>query len=233
MTKKKEAAADIEKPEADAEIEKTPEPPVAEAGEPEEKTPFWKNNKYLLLGGISIILIIAAITFFTLFPGEKAVVEEGVNMSAELDLGSVTIRGDGLPGYDINRDGNTDYLSEGFGYYKNLYITGGFEYGPGIIILEDFETEINMPELKFRPNEIGESGVGSFVSFIANDETSPLKAEIILKTLGPELTTYNLFIDDQAGQSYSIIDILGPEEEGAGKIEEREVEIPGKMRFIE
>ena len=233
MTEKNGAKSEenMKKETSEEEVEKTPEPQEAEAGQPEEKTPFWK-NKYLILAAINIILIIAAITFFALFPGEKAVVNDSVNMSRTVDLGVITVRGDGLPGYDINRDGKADYLSEGFGYYKNLYNTGGFEYGPGVIILEDFETEINMPTLKFQPDEIRESGVGSFVSFTAEDENSPLKAEIILKTLGPEITTYNLFIDDQTGKSYTIIDVLDTEK-GAGTLEEREVEIPGKMRFIE
>jgi len=70
------------------------------------------------------------------------------------------------------------------------------------------------------------------ISFTAEDEKSPLKAEVILKTLGPELTTYNLFIDDRDGESYSIIDTLDSEE-GAGTIEEREVDIAGKMIFRE
>jgi len=156
MTKKKDATQEenIEKQTSEEIVEKP-----AETGEDVEKKPFWKNNKYLILGAVNIVLIIAAITFFALFPGEKIVVNEGVNMSISLDLGVVTVRGDGLPGYDINRDGDVDYLSEGFGYYKNLYSTGGFEYGPGNIMFEEFETEINMPELHFQPNEIVESGV--------------------------------------------------------------------------
>jgi hypothetical protein len=153
-------------------------------------------------------------------------------MSIVMDLGAVTIRGDGLPGYDVNRDGEADYLSKGFGYYKGLYTDGGFEYGPGEIILEEFDVVILLPPLYFQPYDIVESSVGSVVNFNAVDENSDLDIDVILKTLGPALTTYNLVINGYDEDSYRIVDAIDADE-GAGTIEEKEVEIAGKMVFRE
>ncbi len=198
----------------------------------EEKKPIWKDNRYILVGVLNILLIIAALGFFYFYDGGGGGPKDTVNMSIIQDLGAVTIRGDGLPGYDINRDGEADYLSKGFGYYKGLYNAGGFEYGPGEITLEEFDVVILLPTLYFQPYDIVESSVGSVVSFNAIDEDSDINVDVILKTLGPTLTTYNLFINGYDEDSYRIIDAIEGDE-GVGIIEEKEVEIAGKMVFRE
>jgi hypothetical protein len=198
----------------------------------EEKKPIWKNNRYILVGVLNILLIIVALGFFYFYDGGEAVPKDTVNMSIIQDLGAVTIRGDGLPGYDINRNGEADYLSKGFGYYKGLYNAGGFEYGPGEITLDEFEVVILLPPLYFQPYDIVESSVGSVVSFNAIDENSDINVDVILKTLGPSLTTYNLIINGYDEDSYRIVDAIDADE-GAGTIEEKEVEIAGKMVFRE
>ena len=66
------------------------------------------------------------------------------------------------------------------------------------------------------------------VSFNAVDEDSGINVDVILKTLGPALTTYNVFINGYDEDSYRIIDVIDAEE-GTGTIQEKEVEIAGKM----
>jgi hypothetical protein len=196
------------------------------------KKPFWKDNRYVFVGVLNIILIIAAVGFFFFYDGGDATPQDAVNMSIVKDLGAVTIRGDGLPGYDINRDGEADYLSKGFGYYRNIYKAGGFDYGPGEIVLEEFGITLNLPALRFGAEDIRESSIGSVVSFNAKGQNSSLSIGVILKTLGPSLTTYNLFINNYEGKSYSVIDSID-DEEGRGVIAEKEVEIAGKVVFRE
>jgi hypothetical protein len=68
----------------------------------EGKKPFWKDNRYVFVGVLNIVLIIAALGFFYFYDGGDNVPTDTVNMSIVMDLGAVTIRGDGLPGYDVN-----------------------------------------------------------------------------------------------------------------------------------
>jgi hypothetical protein len=91
---------------------------------------------------------------------------------------------------------------------------------------------ILLPPLYFQPYDIVESSVGSVVNFNAVDENSDLDIDVILKTLGPALTTYNLIINGYDEDSYRIVDAIDADE-GAGTIEEKEVEIAGKMVFRE
>jgi hypothetical protein len=167
-----------------------------------------KNKKALIAIGLVLLIIIAITSFYFLKVRVKPP-ESFVNMSLTRDLGAVTIRGDGLPGYDIDRDGEADYLSKGFGYYKEIYQGGGFEYGPGALLLEEFGTEIMMPRVHFINDTLVESGVGSVVIFSAKENVSGFEGT---------------FVD---GESYTITDLLGVE--GAGEIGEREVEIVGRM----
>jgi hypothetical protein len=202
-----------------------------EESKPEKEIGGGLTDKKVPLIGIGIFLLIVVALGYFFFLGSEKADESAVNMSATKDIGAVTFRGDGLPGYDVNRDGEPDYLTSGFGYYKELYRVGGFEYGPGAIKLEEFDVEILLPRLKFKNESIVESGVGSVVEFSAVDENSTLSITVILKTLGPSLTTYNLFIDETDGESYSIIDSIGVN--GSGRIQEKEVEIAGRVVFRE
>jgi hypothetical protein len=195
------------------------------------KIEILRENKKLIAGGALVLLIIIFASLLLFNRGPEIVSRPPVNMSFVKDLGAVSMRGDGLPGYDIDRSGEADYLSKGFGYYKEIYASGGFEYGPGEIELKELETVITLPILNFAAEEIVESGVGSVVSFSAEDEATGTSILVILKTLGPSLTTYNLFIDDYQGESYGIIDVIGGE--GSGIIEEKEIEIVGSQRFFE
>jgi hypothetical protein len=225
-------------PKEDSKKEKTVEVELEEGMEEEKDESTsekeggggWKDKKAPLVG-IGIFLLIVVVLGFIFFTGSEKADESAVNMSAIKDIGAVTFRGDGLPGYDVNRDGEPDYLSSGFGYYKELFRAGGFDYGPGAIELEEFDVEIILPPLHFQPEDIRESGVGSVVEFTAVDENSTVSVIVILKTLGPSLTTYNLFIDETEGESYSIIDSIGVS--GSGTIEVKEVEIAGRVVFRE
>jgi hypothetical protein len=189
-----------------------------------------REKKNLIISVALVILIILAAGLFYYFKDRGKVDESAVNMSHVQDLGAVTIRGDGLPGYDIDRDGEADYLTHGFGYYKGLYEAGGFEYGPGGIELEEFKISLTLPVLNISPDEIVESNVGSVVIFNGVDDNSTVEVIVILKTLGPSLTTYNLFIE-KGGESYNIFDII--EKNGTGTIEEDEVEVSGRTMFRE
>jgi hypothetical protein len=197
----------------------------------EKKSSIWQEKKNLIIKVGLIVLIVAVLAIFYFYNLSPKVDENPVNMSLVKDLGAVKIRGDGLPGYDINRDGEADYIAAGFGYYKGIYEQGGFQYGPGGFELVEFDMEILLPELEFVPEEIVESGVGSVIIFHATDESSGASVRIILKTLGPALNTYNLIIDNLEGESYNIIDLL--DEEGSGSFQTKEVEIVGRMMFRE
>ncbi len=192
----------------------------------EKKSPDWKSEKNLLIGAGLAILLVIVVVFFAFYKGARPP-ESRVNMSLVKDLDAVEIRGDGLPGYDVNRDGKVDYLASGFAYYKGLYDAGGFEYGPGAIKLKEFDIEIILPELNFTSEDIRESGVGSVVEFSARDENTSVEANVILKTLGPSLSTYTLHVKDRDGQSYILTDLLN--EEGEGTLQAREVDIVGRM----
>ena len=178
-----------------------------------------------------VLIIVLLVAFFLLGKGGNVSPQSTVNMSFTMDLGAITIRGDGMPGYDVDRNNRADYLEKGFGYYKGLYEVGGFEYGPGELKLEEFGVDIGLPVLSFAPVDITESSVGSVVEFSAEDPDSDLSVSVILKTLGPSLTTYNLFIENYQGETYGIVDSIGVT--GSGTIEPKEVEIQGKHQILE
>jgi len=185
----------------------------------------------LVIGGLAYYLSppergVKAMVQSLLGKGEEAPV---LNMSITRDLGAVKARGEGLPGFDIDRDGEADYLTQGFGYYKGIYGSGGFEYLGGELELEEFGVNISLPAMKLEPDELIESSVGSVVSFAG--ENGSVSVTVSYKTLGPALTTYNLFIQQAGGESYYIIDRI--DRNGSGVIEEREVNLPGHVVFRE
>jgi hypothetical protein len=190
----------------------------------------WSEKKDILFAvAVIFLMVLASGVYF--YIGKSGVEDEALDLTVVRDIGAIKVRGDGLPGYDIDRDGEADYLSKGFGYYKELHESGGFEYRSGIIELEDFELNLTLPNLNFEPTDIVESGVGSVVSFAANNESSSISVTVIYKTLGPALNTYNVFIKYSDGETYNIIDVIS--ENGDGTIEENEVEIAGHVVFRE
>ncbi|RMF91659.1 MAG: hypothetical protein D6733_00560 [Methanobacteriota archaeon] len=193
------------------------------------EAPAKKLNKKLVAGGaLGLVILFAALYIYggALPDGEKE-----VNAAGMRDIGAVRVWGDGMPGYDIDRDGRADYLSEGFGYYKELYNGGGFQYRAGKMELKEFSINLTLPELSFRPDDIVESGVGSVVSFTAENSSQNVEATVIYKTLGPSLDTYNLIVRYSDGKTYRFIDVIS--EEGGGTIENEEVEIAGHVAFRE
>lgn len=200
-----------------------------EEGKEAEKEEGEETKKKTLMIVIGLIVLVVLVSGVYLYGSGKKIEKSVVNMTAVRDIGVVKVRGDGIPGYDIDRDGKADYLSTGFGYYKELYELGGFEYGPGGIELEEFGLSFTLPVLHFKPDDIVESGVGSVVSFAA--ENGSVSVTVIYKTLGPALSTYTVFIDGVDGESYIIIDSLTAN--GSGTIEEGEVEIVGRVVFWE
>lgn len=183
--------------------------------------------KYLIAGAVVILIFLGGAYYYTTTTKGPTEPVNVVNMSVTLDLGAITARGDGLPGYDIDRNGEADYLSKGFGYYKALYEEGGFEYGPGAIYLEEFDINIDIPPMNLTPEDIVESGVGSVVEFSGEDPETGFKTNMIIKTLGASLSTYTLHLRPPDGESYTITDLIS--EDGAGTIAEKEIDIAGHM----
>lgn len=147
------------------------------------------------------------------------------------DLGAVEVRGGGLPGYDINEDGEVDYIQFGFQHFVEIYKMGGFDYPGGIIQIQELPRgelqpseigrNITIPPMHFHPSYLAESSVGSVVIFSAKDEESGLEVDVVYKTLGRYLDTYSLLIRNEFG-AYQIKDRIF--EEDAGTIEKEEVE---------
>ena len=193
-----------------------------------EKPGLKERKKTIII--LFVLLGVVALAAFYLYPKLKVPDKEILDMSMARDLGGVRVRGDGLPGYDIDRDGKADYISFGFGHFKELYASGGFNYGPGSIELKKSEINITLPPLDFKAEEIAESSVGSVVTFYAVDVNSTISSRVIYKTLGPSLNTYTVVMDNVDGGSYIIYDTIG--ENGSGTIEEREIEIVGRSKDL-
>ncbi len=147
------------------------------------------------------------------------------------DLGAIEVNGGGLPGYDINEDGEVDYIQFGFQHFVELYKEGGFDYPGGVIQIQELPRgdlqpqeigrNITIPPLYFHPSDLVESSVGSVAIFTAEEKNSGLKIDVVYKTLGRNLDTYSVLIVNEDG-TYQIKDrIFG---EGVGTIEGEEVE---------
>lgn len=160
--------------------------------------------------------------------------EVGIPEVQEEDLGAILAMGGGLPGYDIDEDGDADYIESGFAHFIKIYNEGGFDYPGGWVYIQELpredipgqeiERNITLPSLHFSPSDLAESGVGSVVSFTASEEDSGLEILVIYRTLGRDMNTYTVAITSEAA-SFRIIDRLGGE--GAGIIEVEEIEILG------
>ncbi len=187
------------------------------------------DKKKILIIAFVIVVIVIGLSLY--LKGVEDTAKTSADLSTPRDLGSVIVTGGGLPGYDIDEDGAADYLSKGFGYYKKLNETGGFDYRPGHIEFADYGEGVSLPGMHFTPDEIVESGVGSVMIFSSEDTASGYRVTVIFKTLGAALNTYTVSITDPAGISYTVIDVIS--EDGSGMIGEREVEISGRVLFRE
>ncbi len=142
------------------------------------------------------------------------------------DLGEIRVYGDGLPGYDVNRNGRPDYVESGFFPYVELNKTGGFDYSGGKIHIKETGANITLPAMQFAVSHLTESRVGSIIIF--NGENDNIKASVIVKTLGRSVTTYILAIESPM-YTYRLADIL--DERGSGTFEKGEIEGSGIIRL--
>lgn len=187
------------------------------------------DKKKILIIAFIIVLVVIGLSLY--LRGSDHSEKTKADLSTPRNLGSVIVTGGGLPGYDIDEDGTADYLSKGFGYYKKLNETDGFDYTAGRIEFIDYGENISLPGMRFIPDEIVESGVGSVAIFSSEGSAGGYSATVIFKTLGAALSTYTVSITDPEGTSYTIIDVIS--EDGSGMIGEREVEISDRVLFRE
>jgi len=147
------------------------------------------------------------------------------------DLGAIEVKGGGLPGFDMDENGEPDYIQFGFQHFLEIYNEGGFDYPGGEIQIQELPRgslqpqeigkNIIIPSMRFTPYDLAQSSVGSVAIFTAKDEEMGVEFDVIYKTLGRYMDTYAVLIRDE-NASYQIKDkIIG---EGAGTIELGEVE---------
>ncbi|MEE8168607.1 MAG: hypothetical protein V3T58_07025 [Candidatus Hydrothermarchaeales archaeon] len=167
--------------------------------------------------------LIFAVTVLVLIGGYLIFNEvRTADKSAWSELGVIRVKGGGLPGYDIDGDGRSDYIQSGFYQFVERYKEGGFDYPGGEIQLTSVDRNITMPSLHFSPYDLAESPAGSVVIFSAEEENLGIGVDVIYKTIGRTLISYTLIMKTPDG-SFFIMDDL--EAENVGTFEEREVEV--------
>ncbi|MFQ5816281.1 MAG: hypothetical protein ACE5G7_07280, partial [Candidatus Hydrothermarchaeaceae archaeon] len=131
------------------------------------------------IGIATFALSIIIVVYLAAQGGPLATQEEAGIPEVQRDLGTILEVGGGLPGYDIDANGDADYVESGFAHFIKIYNEGGFDYpGGGVYIQElpredipgqEIERNITIPPLHFSPSDLAESSVGSIVSFTASE----------------------------------------------------------------
>jgi len=185
---------------------------------------------HILYAMIAVLIVFAALVVFQKTRVNGTVTKQPL-ISEEKDLGALKVTGE-LPGYDIDKDGEADYLKFGLFPYVDAYKKGGFNYSGGRIEILETNTTIILPPMYFFPSDMTETSVGGYVIFGARSEASQndsIDVSVRVSAFGRQVNSYAVSIAYPGKDPYILRDIA--DGKTPGSFEKEEITGPGMIRL--
>lgn len=186
-------------------------------------------KRHILYAMIAALVVFAAFVVFQKTRVNEIVTEPPL-ISEEKDLGALKVTGE-LPGYDVDRDGEADYLKLGLFPYVDAYKRGGFNYSGGRIEILETNKTIILPPMYFFPSDMTETSVGGYVIFEASGKMQDAQIDVSVRVsaFGRQVNSYVVSIAYPGKDPYILRDIA--DGKTPGTFEKEEITGPGMIRL--